>query len=480
MKSTGSPSGRVLIVDDEKDMRDLLSHLLELEGFEPLQAGDGGSALQLMRQAFPDVVLLDINMPDIDGLTVLKEAKKFDGLTPIILITAHGSIDSVVQAMKKGAYDYVTKPFRNQELVLKVRRALEDRGHRLECWSACQPSEHESSLEELMGSSAPIGKVFAAVERVAPTDFTVIVSGETGSGKELVARAIHRQSRRAAGPFVPVDCGAIQPNLIESELFGHEKGAFTGADRARTGNFEAASGGTLFLDEIQNLPLPMQTKLLRALQEKQLCRVGSTRHLDIDTRVVAATNQDLTALAAAGHFRQDLYHRLNEFKIHVPPLRERRDDILYLARRFVHLTCAGLTKDLQGLSREAVEVLLNYPWPGNVRELRNVIRRAVLLADTHIRLEHLGPAGAVLGAEPQALHLPAGAEVNGQAPLKDLVHRSVVQVERAIILQVLRRTGGNKAEAARLLQVDYKTIRTKTKQYGISLNLSGGDYHGQK
>jgi two-component system nitrogen regulation response regulator GlnG len=354
-----------------------------------------------------------------------------------------------------------------------------------------------------MGSSTPIRKVFAEIKCVAPTEFTVIVSGETGSGKELVARAIHRQSRHAAGPFVPVDCGAIQPNLIESELFGHEKGAFTGADRARLGIFEAASGGTLFFDEIQNLPLSVQTKLLRALQEKQICRVGGTRHLGTDTRVLAASNQDLPALAAAGQFRLDLFHRLNEFNIHVPPLRERRDDILYLARRFAHHACTELTKDLQGISREATEILMYYSWPGNVRELRNVIRRAVLLAETHIGpdhlrlagvipaqgvppaasshmgLEHLRPAGALFEAEPQALHLPAAAEFNGHASLKELVHRSLVQVERAIIMQVLQRTSGNKAEAARLLHVDYKTISTKTKQYGISLNLNGGGYHGQ-
>jgi two-component system nitrogen regulation response regulator GlnG len=324
--------------------------------------------------------------------------------------------------------------------------------------------EKDLPLRELMGPGAAVGRVLADLERVAPTDFTVIVVGETGSGKELVARAIHQQSRRAAAPFVPVDCGAIPPALIESELFGHEKGAFTGADRLRPGKFEAAQGGTLFLDEVQNLPPPVQIKFLRALQERQIVHVGGTQPIDIDIRVIAATNQNLAELVSQGRFRQDLFHRLDEFQIGLPPLRERREDIVYLAKRFLDLTRAELNKDLIGISAPALEALLSYPWPGNVRELRNVIRRAVLLADQYIEREHLGIKEADLAA---VAGLPGPAPLDGTVPFKELVRRTLVKLERQILLQALQQTGGNKAQAARLLQIDYKTMHTKAKEYGL-------------
>jgi two-component system nitrogen regulation response regulator GlnG len=293
----------------------------------------------------------------------------------------------------------------------------------------------------------------------------VVISGETGVGKELVARAIHQQSRRGGGAFVPVDCGAIQPNLIESELFGHEKGAFTGADRLRPGKFEAAGSGTLFLDEVQNLPLATQTKLLRALQERQIFHVGGNQPIDIDIRVIAATNQALEPLIADGRFRQDLYHRLNEYAIVIPPLHQRRDDIIYLAKRFLDLTRDELNKDVAGISPEALERLLTYPWPGNVRELRNVIRRGVLLANRLIEPEHLGIQAPVGKAERE---VPA-VEFDGKVSFKEMVRRSIVKVEREILRQALEFTGGNKAKAARLLQIDYKTMHTKSKEYGLNL-----------
>ena len=323
------------------------------------------------------------------------------------------------------------------------------------------------SLQEQMGSSEIVRKLILDIARVAPTDFTVIISGETGSGKELVAREIHRRSRRARGPFVPIDCGAVPASLIESELFGHEKGAFTGADRSRPGKFLAASSGTVFLDEIQNLPLDVQANLLRVMQERQACPIGGSHYVDLDVRVIAATNQNLNSMTAAGRFRQDLFHRLNEFSIEVAPLRERVEDILYLADRFMRQTCDELNKAPQAISAEALEALRRHGWPGNVRELRNLIRRAVLLADVWIRAEHLGPIGQ-LAEQDGAAAASHGRESHPMA-LKTLVRRKIVETEREILTRVLEQTGGNKAEAARLLQIDYKTLRTKARRYGINL-----------
>ncbi len=323
-----------------------------------------------------------------------------------------------------------------------------------------------TSLLASMGPSRYVQRLAAEVQQVAPTDFTVVITGETGAGKEVVARAIHSHSRRAAAPFVPVDCGSIAPGLMESELFGHEKGAFTGAVARQTGRFEQATGGTLFLDEISNLPLSLQAKLLRALQEKQVCPVGGRRGLRVDIRVIAATNRDLAAMVTAGEFRRDLYHRLNEFAVHVPPLRERREDIAFLANRFLTLTNHELSKSVREISGDALEVLLAHAWPGNVRELRNVIRRAVLLASAAVGREHLGLADAT-GA-PRPIGHEVQTTLDRVRPLKEIVRHKMKQLEREVLVQVLRDTGGNKARAARLLQIDYKTILTKIKEYAIS------------
>lgn len=467
---------RILLVDDEPSILDFLTELMREAEFEPIQARNGAEALAVLRQGIPDLVLLDLYLPGMNGMKVLKEARKIDRLTPIIMLSGQGSIALAVEAMKEGAHDFLTKPLDAGALILKVRRGIECRRIKQENQRLRAQVDADVSLLEMMGSSDPIRTVFAAVQRVAPTEFTVIVSGETGAGKDLVARAIHRQSPRESAPFVPVDCGAIQPNLIESELFGHEKGAFTGADRTHAGKFETAKGGTLFLDEVQNLPLPVQTKFLRALQQRQICHVGGTRSIDIDIRVIAATNQDLATLVADGRFRQDLYHRLNEFCIPVPPLRERRDDIIYLAKRFLDMTREELRKDVAGIAGPALEVLLEYPWPGNVRELRNIIRRAVLVADSFIELEHLCLKPA------RACHAKCAVDAgmfDVPCSFKELVRSSVCQVEREILIKVLKQTGGNKAKAARLLQIDYKTIHTKTKEYGICL-LKGDNHHVQE
>ena len=315
-----------------------------------------------------------------------------------------------------------------------------------------------------MGTSKHIIHVYEQVTLVAPTDFTVLIDGETGSGKELVANALHSRSARRDRPLVPVDCGSIPATLIESELFGYEKGAFTGAERTKLGKFEVAAGGTLFLDEIPNLPLDVQPKLLRALQEKQIWRVGGTQPIAINTRVLAACNQELLGLVHAKKFRSDLYHRLNEFCIEIPPLRERIEDIEHLALRFIALTNLELHKHIT-LSHAALETLLLYSWPGNVRELRNDIRRAVLQAQTEICPEHLSLSHAYSGYAPRLSD--NGAEFDGSLSLKQIVHEATVNVERKVLVQVLRQTQGNKAKAARLLRVDYKTIHVKIKNYGI-------------
>jgi two-component system nitrogen regulation response regulator GlnG len=327
-------------------------------------------------------------------------------------------------------------------------------------------AETEHCLRETMGPSDAIGRLIGEVNRVARSDFTVVIVGETGSGKELVAGAIHKYSQRAQGSFVPVDCGAIPEALLESELFGHEKGAFTSADLTKVGKFEIARGGTLFLDEISNMPLSSQAKLLRALQEKVIFRVGGSRPLKVDVRLLAATNQDLESVVAAGDFRRDLYYRLNEFTIHVPPLRDRKEDIPYLAKRFLDKTNAELRKKVKGFSDSALEVLFAYNWPGNVRQLRSIIRRAVLLADGTITAAHLDiKRSAVPG-------LAFTPRVQG-APwrdlsLKEIVRRSVDSVEKEVLTQALKHTKGNKAKAARLLRIDYKTMHVKIRQYGIN------------
>ena len=456
---------KVLIVDDLEEIRWLLSELLRREGMETEQTEDAETALRLIGLESPDVVLMDIQMPGMNGLEALKQARKLDGDLPIIMITAFARIQGAVEAMKAGAYDYLVKPFDNREVIQCVRQALTGRQRKRQIRHLEDRTEQGWSLRELMGGSEIVRQLEAEVARVAPTDFSVVISGETGAGKDLVARAIHAGSVRSSGPFLAIDCGAIPDALIESELFGHERGAFTGADRIRIGKFEAASGGTLFLDEISNLPVGMQSKLLRVLQEKRVYRIGSTSGVKVDVRVIAATNRDLYSLVAEKTFREDIFHRLSEYAIHVPPLRERREDIVSLAKRFLDWTNWELSKTVRGFSESAMERMLSYDWPGNVRELRNVVRRATLLADEVIHAEHLGPE--VAPASVKSSNIVLGTLPEGALSLKAIVHRSTKQVECEVLTRVLQKTAGNKAEAARLLHIDYKTIHAKLRQYGI-------------
>ncbi|TAJ25431.1 MAG: sigma-54-dependent Fis family transcriptional regulator [Nitrospirae bacterium] len=498
MSPTSLDSAKVLIVDDLEEGRWALSHLIQMAGLVPVAVASGKEALACIREEAPDVLLLDICLPDMDGFEVLTQVKAMERALPIIMVTAYGKTHDAVRAIRAGAYDYLAKPFHNEDVVLTVRRALEERAVKSRVRRARDLAGQPSSLFECMGESQAIQRIVSEVDQVAKTNFSVVMTGETGTGKELVAQAIHAESLRAARAFVAVDCGAIPEPLIESELFGHEKGAFTGAHEAVAGAFELADGGTLFLDEIGNLPLPMQGKLLRVLEERRIHRIGSTKQRAVDFRVVAATNVDLGEMVNQRTFRRDLYHRLAEFTIYLRPLRERKEDLPFLVKRFLELANQELGKEVHGLSAPALGIILAYEWPGNVRELRNQLRRAVLCVSAHqhiITPNHLGivdrhniGTGDAMSRETMGLYQlealgladfgcqdcpirASGAFLpDGSLPLKEVVSRVVAGVERAILTQALRQTKGNKAEAARLLGIDYKTIHTKLKGYNLSPN----------
>ncbi|MBZ5629225.1 MAG: sigma-54 dependent transcriptional regulator, partial [Acidobacteriia bacterium] len=468
------PAGsKILIVDEQAEACSLLSEYMGREGLTAVIAHTGEAGLEKIRSEEPDTLILASRLPDMDGMQALKAAKALDEDLPVILMTHTPEIRAAVAAMRAGAHDYLEKPLKHHEVLRVVFRALNERSlkRKLRCLSS--QVEEGASLRESMGPSSVIDHLASEVARVAKTNFSVLILGETGTGKELVARATHALSFRSQNPLLTVDCGAIPETLLDSELFGHEKGAYTGADQRRIGKFEMASSGTFFLDEISNMPLGSQAKLLRVLQERTICRIGGTQPIRVDVRVLAASNQDLHQLAESkeGLFRRDVYFRLNEFAINIPPLRERREDILYLAQRFLNLANAELQKKVESFTQAAADALLAYHWPGNVRELRSMIRRAVLLADDTISERHL----AIPNAPPQPAantQNDAGDAAAVQKPwnglsLRDIVQQRTAALEREILLRVLRETGGNKARASRLLHIDYKTIHLKLKEYGI-------------
>jgi DNA-binding NtrC family response regulator len=471
--------GRILIADDDEVMAQLLGHLMQREGLTPLLAKDAAEALQLVRAGDPDVLLTDLMMPDMDGMELMRKARDLNPELPVILITGFAEVRGAVDALRAGAYDYVAKPFEHQQVIHVVLRALNERKLKLELKRLADHVHNVLSPRETFGPSVAAGLVISAIERVAKSNFSVLIVGETGSGKEVVARAIHQASGRARLPFIPVDCGAIPEMLFESELFGHERGAFTGADHQTVGKIEAAHTGVLFLDEISNLPMASQAKLLRVLQEKTLYRVGGTRPVHVDVRMLTASGHSLEARCEHGTFRPDLYFRLNEFTILVPQLRERGEDIPYLAKRFLDIANVELSKSVRGFSRPAIEAMLAYRWPGNVRQLRSVVRRAVLMAEDIVTEEDLSLTGRTTFALPaeneldEYLSVVAGQE---DFPLREILRRHTIHIEEKVIAQALRRTGGNKAKAARLLKVDYKTLHSKVKAYGIQ--IGGEQPHG--
>ena len=466
----------ILVVDDEEEIRKILKHILEKEKFRVVTASDGQQAMKQIFAERPDAVLLDVRMPGLNGMDVLKKIKEIDENLPVILITAYADIHQSVTAMKTGAYDYIAKPFDNNEVVWIVQRALAEDQLKRNLKSINNRYSGNFDLIDNMGQSDKITYLVADIHRVAKSSFSVIITGETGTGKELVASAIHKDSARAEGPFVAVDCGAIPENLLESELFGHEKGSFTGADSQKLGKFELAHGGTIFMDEIGNMPAGSQAKFLRVIQDRKLHRVGGVKPVNIDVRIIVATNQDLQEMAVSGTFRKDLYYRLNEFTIRIPSLRERKDDIPYLAKRFLDMANAELQKTITGFTDEAVETLLSYNWPGNVRQLRSVIRRATLVATEMITDKDINIKRAALPG------MAFSPKVQGtpwkNASLSEIVRQSTLAVEKEVLTEVLKLTGGNKAKAARLLQIDYKTIHTKAKKFGI--NENGGNHDDEK
>jgi two-component system nitrogen regulation response regulator GlnG len=457
---------KILIVDDESSIRKVLARLMTKEGYLVVECADGPSALKSICMEPPEMVLLDLRMPGMDGMEVLRKIKVLDPDLPVVIITGNANLHGAVEAMRQGAHDYLAKPFEHPEVIRIVRRAVAERCLKRRLQNMSAQLNGNLSLAKMMGPSEVVARLIADVNRVARSDFTVVIFGETGVGKELVARAIHHNSPRSGTPFVAIDCGAIPETLLENELFGHEKGAFTGASEKKVGKFEAAHGGTLLLDEVVNMSLESQAKLLRVLQDKKVCRVGSNSSLDVDVRLVVSSNRRMEDAVADGDFRQDLLYRLNDFAITIPPLRERREDIPYLANRFLEATNIELGKQVEGFSQNALESLMTYSWPGNVRQLRSVIRRAVLLSDGTIDKHHLNLKNECCSGP--AEDSCAMLENDRRLSLKEIVQRNTLALERTVLTQTLNQTGGNKAQAARLLQIDYKTMHTKIKKLGIS------------
>ena len=464
MKENSLIGAKVLIADDESEIVQLLAELMRRQGLTSVVACDGEEALESVRREHPDLLLVDYHMPGKNGLEVMRKAKALDADLPVILITGFAQVRGAVEAIRAGAHDYIAKPFEHHEVVRVVRQALAERSLRRQLHTLSDCLSQEQSLREILGPSEAVTKLIDQVQCVAKSNFSVIILGETGSGKEVIAKAVHQTSLRSRHPFVPVDCGAIPETLLESELFGYERGAFTGANQQKPGRFETACGGTLFLDEVSNLPWPSQAKLLRVLQDRVLYHVGGTKPVSVDARLLAASNDSLQRLVDQGSFRRDLYFRLNEFVIQIPPLRQRREDIAYLAKRFMEITNIELSKQVKGFTRCALEAMLAYEWPGNVRQLRSTIRRAVLMAEDSITAEHLS-----LSLPPVKRQVMDEAERNS-LPLREIVKRHTICVEREVIAQTLHRMGGNKAKAARVLHVDYKTLHTKVREYGIESN----------
>ena len=447
----------MLIVEDDDGLRPALEKSFTRRQYEVSTASTVSDAVRLLRGRAIAVVLLDIQLPDGSGLDVLTEAVELDEETVVIMMTAYPEVKTAVRAMREGASDFVIKPFDLQELHLSVERAVELRTLRRSVRRFDRERRHRDGDTEILGDSKPIAAVLAQIQKVAATETPVLVVGETGTGKELVVDALHRSSSRADAPLVKVNCSAFSELLLESELFGHEKGAFTDAKEARAGLFEMADGGTLFLDEISEMRVELQARLLRVVEGQSFRRVGGAREIHADVRLVAATNRDLPALVRSGAFREDLYFRLNVFEIVVPPLRERGDDVGQLARFFLRRSAAALRKGSIRLTPEAEELLLAYPWPGNVRELRNVMERAAILTDTGaVEVDHL----------PNALEAAAFVQVH--ASTQPGVLPSLAEIERHYISHVRDAVGGNLSEAARVLGIARNTLKAKLRAAGSS------------
>ncbi len=456
---------RVLVVDDESNLRKVLAAILRKEGYEVAIAENGEVAIAEFEKNGADVVITDMVMPKLGGLELLKAVHATRPDVPVIIITAHGTVDSAVEAIKAGAFDYITKPFEQAEIQSVVAKAARTQ----EANQAHVPPEGRPRTS-IVGDSPQVQEIFKIIDKVADSPSTVLITGESGTGKELIATALHDGSSRKDKPLIKISCAAIPKDLMESELFGYERGAFTGAVTSKPGRFELADGGTLFLDEIGEVPIEMQVKLLRVLQESEFERVGGIKTTRVDVRLIAATNRDLAAEVDAGRFRKDLFYRLNVVPLHLPPLRDRRTDVPSLARHFIDKYNKRLNKKIEGIADDALVMLQAYPWPGNIRELENMMERVLLFADgPRIEVKDLPePVRTSLqSAVAQTTDTDTATLMVGETPLKDFLKAKQAEIEKAFIVQALAKTDGNVTHAARLLGISRKSLQTKMKEFGL-------------
>ncbi|HXN07003.1 MAG TPA: sigma-54 dependent transcriptional regulator [Nitrospiria bacterium] len=450
----------ILIVEDKESMAQMIKATLDAEGYDVHLAGNGKEGISKFKEKRFDLVLTDLKLPFQSGLDVLAAVKENNPLVPVIVMTAFGSIETAVKAVKDGAYDFITKPFEPEHLLLTIKKALENR--KLMTENMVMKNEFENNLKfpKIIGKSVKLMELLDVVQKVAPGKTTVLLGGESGTGKELIARAIYLLSPRKEAPFIAINCAAIPRDLLESELFGHERGSFTGASDKKLGKFELADKGTIFLDEIGDMDMGLQAKLLRVLEEQELMRVGGVNKILVDVRVIAATNKDLKAAIANKTFREDLYFRLNVFPIVIPPLRERKADILPLAEHFIDVYCREMKKEPKILTEEARLELMEHPWMGNIRELQNCVERAVILSDREITPRHLGlrSIGSASGVTD---------DIPLEGGLMEVSSRASRIVESKLIKKVLAETEGNKTKAAEILKVSFKTLHLKVKEYGL-------------
>ena len=451
---------RVLVVDDEENLRLVVRSFLKREGYEVEVAASGEEALALVEAFGPDFILTDVRMPKMGGLDLLATLKAKGNEATVIVMSAYGNIDLAIEAMKAGAYDYLQKPFKAEEAVLTLRKAEEREALRRENRALRQEILRESTFEDILAKSPQMQAIFKTIGKIADYKTTALITGESGVGKELVARAIHRRSGRRGGPFVAVNCGAIPENLLESELFGHRRGAFTDASTDRAGLFEQAHHGTLLLDELGELPLPLQVKLLRVLQEESIRRLGDTKDIKVDVRIIAATHRDLAAEMQAGRFREDLFYRINVLPIVVPPLRERREDLPVLMDHFLTRNNARFAMSIRGFEPEARRLLLEYRWPGNVRELENTIERAMVLCEGDRITEADLPERIREARDPIQMHLTSG-ELS--------IKKTSRVIEEILIRRALQKTKGNRTRAAEVLEISHRALLYKIKDYLIDL-----------
>jgi two-component system response regulator HydG len=446
---------RILVVDDEQSHRTMLKAVLTKEGYDIFEADDGLSGVKAVENESFDLILMDIRMTDMDGLEALGQIKKMSPSIPVIMMTAYASIKTAVEALKSGAYDYLTKPLDIDELKILVKKALEHYRLQEENVFLKERLADRFDFSKIIGRSRRMKELFENLSLIAPSDATILIYGESGTGKELVANAIHQNSPRAQKPFIKVSCAALPETLLESELFGHERGAFTGALSRKAGRFQLADGGTLFLDEVNVMSSTTQVKLLRVLQEREFEPLGSTKTIHVDIRLITATNKELEAEVKEGRFREDLFYRLNVVPIHLPPLRERKEDIPLLADHFFRLYQEKNRKSIKGFLPKTIDTLMRYDWPGNIRELENVIERAILLC----RSDYISP---------EDLPPPLQGEQGGEKPLISIPPgMTLEEVERETIIQTLEETGGNRTQTAQILGISRKTLQNKLKEYGL-------------